>query len=107
MISGYVRGILEGDGSEGYVTDAKGGKIRLPRGSSDAALTPYHVDRSKLFVMERIGGSKLVDASRNARAIEFTRFLHRLSRKTQRTRKVCWCALPISSTARRTTRART
>lgn len=71
---GYVRGILEGDGSNGYVIDTKGGKTRLPRGSSDAALMPYHVDRSKLFVMDRIGESKLVDASRIARAIEFTRF---------------------------------
>jgi hypothetical protein len=71
---GYVRGILEGDGSDGYVTDGKGGKTSLPRGSSDAALTPYHVDRSKLFVMDRLGASKLVDASRIARAIEFTRF---------------------------------
>ena len=71
---GYVRGILEGDGSDGYVIDTKGGKTSLPRGSSDAALMPYHVDRSKLFVMDRIGASKLVDASRIARAIEFTRF---------------------------------
>jgi hypothetical protein len=71
---GYVRGILEGDGSDGYVIDAKGGNTSLPRGSSDAALTPYHVDRSKLFVMDRIGESKIVDASRIARAIEFTRF---------------------------------
>ena len=71
---GYVRGILEGDGSDSYVTDTKGGKTSLPRGSSDASLMPYHVDRSKLFVMDRIGASKLVDASRIARAIEFTRF---------------------------------
>ena len=71
---GYVRGILQGDGSDGYVTDTKGGKTSLPRGSSDASLMPYHVDRSKLFVMDRIGASKLVDASRIARAIEFTRF---------------------------------
>jgi hypothetical protein len=71
---GYVRGILESDGSDSYITDANGGKTSLPRGSSDAALMPYHVDRSKLFVMERMGGSKLIDASRIARAIEFTRF---------------------------------
>lgn len=71
---GYVRGILEGDSSDGYVIDTKGGKTSLPRGSSDAALMPYHVDRSKLFVMDRIGPSKLVDASRIVRAIEFTRF---------------------------------
>src|SRR3954468_21198567 len=71
---GYVRGILQDDGSDGYVTGTKGVKISLPRGSSDASLMPYHVDRSKLFVMDRMGASKLVDASRVASAIEFTRF---------------------------------
>jgi len=70
---GYVRGIINGDGPEGYVVDAYGGKIKLARGSSDAALTPYHVDRSKIYVMDRIGASKLVDADRIARAIECTR----------------------------------
>jgi len=71
---GYVRGILKGDGADGYVVDGKGGKIKLPRGASDAALMPYHVDRSKLFVMERLANSRVVDAARIARAIEFTRF---------------------------------
>lgn len=51
---GYVRGILEGDGADGYVIDADGNKAKLPRGSSDAALLPYHVERSKLFVMDRV-----------------------------------------------------
>ena len=68
---GYVRGILDGDGEDGFVVDAKGGKARLPRGSSDAALMPYHVDRSKLFVMDRV---KKLDAARIADAIEATRF---------------------------------
>ena len=71
---GYVRGILKGDGPDGYVVDGKGGKTKLPRGASDAALMPYHVDRSKLFVMERLANSRVVDAARIARAIEFTRF---------------------------------
>jgi hypothetical protein len=71
---GYVRGILKGDGPDGYVIDASGRKAKLPRGSSDAALLPYHVDRSKLFVMERIATSDVLDAARIARAIEFTRF---------------------------------
>jgi hypothetical protein len=35
---------------------------------------PYHVDRSKLFVMDRLANSNVVDAARIARAIEFTRF---------------------------------
>src|SRR6516164_8304076 len=71
---GYVRGILKGDGPDGYVIDAKGGKTKVPRGGSDAALIAYHVDRSKLFVMNRLAESKFVDAARIARAIEFTRF---------------------------------
>ena len=71
---GYVRGILKGDGPDGYVIDAKGGKIQLPHGASDAALMPYHVDRSKLFVMDRLANNKVIDAARIARAIEFTRF---------------------------------
>jgi hypothetical protein len=71
---GYVRGILKGDGRDGYVVNGKGTKIQLPYGASDAALMPYHVDRSKLFVMDRLANNKLVDAARIARAIEFTRF---------------------------------
>jgi hypothetical protein len=71
---GYVRGLLVGDGEDGYVIDAKGGKAKLPRGSSDAALTPYHVERSKLFALDRLEKMELLDAARIARAIEFTRF---------------------------------
>jgi hypothetical protein len=71
---GYVRGILTGDGIDGYVVDVEGNKTKVPRGASDAALLPYHVDRSKLFVMDRLATSTLLDAARIARAIEFTRF---------------------------------
>jgi hypothetical protein len=71
---GYVRGILMGDGENGYVINAKGNKAKLSRGSSDAALTPYHVDRSKLFALDRLSNMEFIDADRVARAIEFTRF---------------------------------
>jgi hypothetical protein len=71
---GYVRGILKGDGGDEFIIDAEGGKTRLPRGSSDAALTPYHVDRSKLFVLSRIETIDGLDAGRIARNIEYTRF---------------------------------
>src|SRR3954470_229505 len=40
---GYVRGIVQGDDGDSYVADLGGHTIRLPRGSSDAALAPYHV----------------------------------------------------------------
>jgi hypothetical protein len=68
---GYVRGILKGDSVDGYVIDTSGRKVSLPRGSSDAALMPYHVDRSKMFVHDRM---RELDAERIAHAIEFTRF---------------------------------
>src|SRR3954451_20931455 len=61
---GYVRGIVQGDDGDSYVADLGGHTIRLPRGSSDAALAPYHVDRSKLFVFERFDSFEEVDASR-------------------------------------------
>ncbi len=71
---GFVRGILKDDDRDGYVTDAKGGKVKLARGSSDAALTPYHVDRSKLYALDRLATMEPLDAARIAGAIEFTRF---------------------------------
>ena len=71
---GYVRGLFKADGVDGFVIDSSGKKVTLPRGSSDAALMPYHVDRSKLYVMERIASIPLLDGQRIARAIEGTRF---------------------------------
>jgi hypothetical protein len=71
---GYVRGILKGDGNGRFVVDASGRTVTLERGASDAALAPYHVDRSKLFVQERLGLSPLIDTERVSQAIEFTRF---------------------------------
>jgi hypothetical protein len=71
---GYVRGILKGDSADSCIIDTEGNKTKLPRGSSDAALMPYHIERSKLFVMDRVASVKLADATRIANAIEFTRF---------------------------------
>src|SRR5262245_29968144 len=75
---GYVRGILEGDGIGGYVVDETGRKVTLARGASDAALGPYHVERSKLFVLNRLAGVDEIDGARIAHAIEFTRFPYSL-----------------------------
>src|ERR671916_2584310 len=59
---GYVRGILKGDGKDRFVVDASGATVTLQRGASDAALAPHHVERSKLFVMERLVHSPKLDA---------------------------------------------
>jgi hypothetical protein len=71
---GYVRGVVKGDGNDGLVVDAGGRKVTLPRGSSDAALAPYHVERSKLFVLERFAEVEELDGQLIAGAIEYTRF---------------------------------
>jgi hypothetical protein len=72
---GYVRGVCRNDG-DGVYDRGDGTLVELPPGGTDAALTPYHVDRGKLFVRERFGGRVLinVDADRIASFIEMTRF---------------------------------
>jgi hypothetical protein len=71
---GYVRGLFKADTQDGYVVDDSGRRITLPRGASDAALMPYHIERSKMFVMQRLEGITQLDKHRVARAIEGTRF---------------------------------
>jgi hypothetical protein len=94
---GYVRGIVQGDEDGAYVADLRGRKVQLPVGSSDVALAPY-VDRSKLFVIERLDSVEEVDADRIARAIEyaFPTSIHKRKKSTTSTRKRdCCCVLRI------------
>src|SRR5207245_10076565 len=71
---GYVRGVLSGDTDDEFVVNESGNRVTLPRGASDASLTAYHVDRSKLFAVERLGNSPGIDVERITEAIEFTGF---------------------------------
>jgi hypothetical protein len=71
---GYVRGLFKGDGEDGFVIDSTGRKVSLPRGASDASLMPHHVERSKLYVIERIEAMAPLNEQRIAVAIEGTRF---------------------------------
>jgi hypothetical protein len=71
---GYVRGICKGDNDGEYVSDMNGGLVTLPAGATDASLTPYHIDRAKLFVKERFGSNKILDTGVIEANIEHTRF---------------------------------
>ena len=51
---GYVRGVCPGDTDTEFVIDAEGNRVTPPRGATDAYLTPYHVDRGKIFVRESL-----------------------------------------------------
>lgn len=71
---GYIKGVCRCDRIEENVFDSgKGELIPLPPGATDASLSPYHVDRSKLFVDERFSGHKLIVAETIAENIEYTR----------------------------------
>jgi hypothetical protein len=71
---GYVRGVCPGDTAEHFVIDGGGNTVTPPRGASDAFLTPYHVERGKIFVRERFAPVSFIDEERIAAAIELTRF---------------------------------
>lgn len=77
---GYVRGVCKLDKNRSYATGVGDKTVKTPPGSTDVALTPYHVDRSKLFVRERFGGSllmgmeKIIDVDVITSYIELTRF---------------------------------
>lgn len=73
---GYVKGVCRDDreSSNLYATAQDGKMVTLHPGASDAALTPYHVDRAKLFIDERFGGHILIDSEVIKKNIELTRF---------------------------------
>jgi hypothetical protein len=73
---GYVRGICRGDRGDRCATGAGDETMELPATGSNAVLTPYHVDRGRLFIRERFGGRMLIDldAEKVASWIEMTRF---------------------------------
>eukprot|EP00818_Percolomonas_sp_WS_P002670 CAMPEP_0117450364 /NCGR_PEP_ID=MMETSP0759-20121206/8429_1 /TAXON_ID=63605 /ORGANISM="Percolomonas cosmopolitus, Strain WS" /LENGTH=271 /DNA_ID=CAMNT_0005242881 /DNA_START=303 /DNA_END=1118 /DNA_ORIENTATION=+ len=73
---GYVKGICSLDQPEKnlYAVGVDDKTIELPSGSTDAALTPFHVDRGKLFIEERFKDHKLIDVNIIKRNMELTRF---------------------------------
>jgi len=71
---GYVKGVCRADKPGLYASGTEAPPVALAPGATDAALTPYHVDRGKLFVQERFAGHKLIDVDLVKQCIEPTRF---------------------------------
>lgn len=71
---GYIRGICKQDTHTQFVINTDGEMVTPPRGASDAFLTPYHVERGKMYALERFGKSEYIDEQRIAELIEMTRF---------------------------------
>ncbi|MBT9310969.1 metal-dependent phosphohydrolase [Leptothoe kymatousa] len=73
---GYCKGICQQDDAElgRHITGIGEEYVFLPFGSTDAALSPYHVDRGKQFVCERFGTTTLLDIATVQNIIDRTRF---------------------------------
>jgi len=71
---GYVRGICRADRAGRYAINAEYDTIAPPPGATDAFLTPYHVDRAKLYITERFRNDDHIDTETIASNIERTRF---------------------------------
>jgi hypothetical protein len=71
---GYVRGVCRRDDGLVCATGKGDECVTLPEGATDAALTPWHVERSKLFVEERFGRAPSIDVEAVKRNILGTRF---------------------------------
>ncbi|MFP4009796.1 MAG: Npun_R2479 family HD domain-containing metalloprotein [Spirulinaceae cyanobacterium] len=73
---GYVQGACNQDQPEKRicVTGKAGDKIQLPAHSTDAFLTPYHVDRSQVFVQEAFAHCPEIEIEAVQHNIELTRF---------------------------------
>lgn len=71
---GYVRNVCVGDKPGYAVIDQSGKTVKIPDGATDAYLTPYHVDRGQLFVLERFKNHPCIDAKILAANISNTQF---------------------------------
>ena len=71
---GYVRGICRADRSGCYAINMEYDTIAPAPGSTDAALTPYHVDRAKLYITEKFKTDPRIDTTAICDNIERTRF---------------------------------
>ncbi|HBB32418.1 MAG TPA: metal-dependent phosphohydrolase [Cyanobacteria bacterium UBA8803] len=73
---GYVKGVCQQDRGDHrlYAVGRGNMMISLPCEATDASLTPYHVDRGKMFVEEHFSSHPLIDVAAVKRNIELTRF---------------------------------
>ncbi|MCP4158261.1 MAG: metal-dependent phosphohydrolase [bacterium] len=70
---GYIKGVCKNDNGSLIDSGVDGKMVEVCFSGTDAALTPYHVDRGKLFVRERFNADP-IDSEILASYIEMTRF---------------------------------
>lgn len=73
---GYVKGACRQDqaADHRFSTGINNERITLPPTATGASLTPYHVDRGKLFILEHLSNYGLINVEMIQKNIELTRF---------------------------------
>ena len=71
---GYVKGVCNDDKDDKQIISGDGKTKNMPEHSTDAFLTPYHVERGKIFVSERLTGIKFINTEKIQRFISETTF---------------------------------
>ena len=70
---GYVKNILPNDDGNYQIINEVGDKVSLESGQTDASLTPYHVERGKMYINQR-SWPEYVDKKILMDLISFTQF---------------------------------
>tara|TARA_Y100001934_G_scaffold128227_2_gene155689 strand:+ start:35185 stop:36537 length:1353 start_codon:yes stop_codon:yes gene_type:complete len=70
---GYVKNILPNDDGNYQIINEAGDKVSLESGQTDASLTPYHVERGKMYINQR-SWPEYVDKKILMDLISFTQF---------------------------------
>ena len=70
---GYVKNILSSDNGNFQTINGNGDQVKLERGQTDASLTPYHVERGKMYLDER-SWSDCIDKNKLIELVSFTEF---------------------------------
>lgn len=71
---GYLRSLLAEDTELSCLISPDGARIEPAVGATDAFMTPYHVDRGKMYIKERFARDDNIDVELVAACIEMTRF---------------------------------
>jgi hypothetical protein len=70
---GYVKNLLSTDDNTSQTINRQGDVYNLEIGQTDASLTPYHIDRGKMYIDER-NWSNCIDKNKLIDLISFTQF---------------------------------
>ena len=68
-----LEGVVPGDTGRKLIISPDGETLELERGQTDGVLLRDYIERSQMFIRERLGATELIDAERLAEVIELTR----------------------------------